>query len=104
VAVSRQFHERIVASCGNTTLIVVLGALEALWSTHENLWTCTLDSRYDSARRLHGIEEHVEIVEAIRSGDPNQAWQVMRDHLAHSYGLPSGVGGDQLVQAPPTPA
>src|SRR5262249_52627970 len=31
---TRKFHEQIVAGCGNQTLILVVGALETLWTSH----------------------------------------------------------------------
>lgn len=31
----RRFHELMVTQCGNDTLIVMVGALEALWAAHQ---------------------------------------------------------------------
>src|SRR5690606_22622436 len=33
-ALARQFHQDIVASCGNQTMVIVAGALEELWGSH----------------------------------------------------------------------
>src|SRR5205823_4942563 len=38
VPASRTFHETLVASCGNRTMITIVGALEATWSAHERAW------------------------------------------------------------------
>src|SRR5258708_24539384 len=45
---ARRFHETLVAKCGNETMIVVIGSLEAIWSAHES-------SVWDEARQ--GSEE-----------------------------------------------
>src|SRR5215472_12533693 len=36
---ARRFHEAVVANCGNETMIVVIGSLEAIWTAHEaSVW------------------------------------------------------------------
>ena len=36
---SRRFHEALVQYCGNETMIILAGALEKLWSSHELSWS-----------------------------------------------------------------
>jgi DNA-binding FadR family transcriptional regulator len=104
VAVSRRFHEQIVANCGNQTLIVVIGSLEALWSTHQLDWACRMETSFDSSRRLQGIQEHAEIVDAIRSADPTAAHEVMSRHLQHyGYNIPARVSEELRIQRPVAP-
>jgi len=103
VAISRRFHEQLVAGCGNDTLIAVIGSLEALWSTHEVEWTCRMD-RFDDNRRASGIKEHERIVYAIESGDPEWAYRVMAEHMRASYRIPDDVAQDMRVQRPPMPS
>jgi len=104
VSLSRRFHEQIVAGCGNDTLIAVLGALEALWSTHEVEWTCRLpQERFDDHRRAAGVKEHERIVKAIESGDASRAQRVMADHMRENYRLPADLAADMKVQRPPMP-
>jgi len=90
VALSRSFHEAMVDHCGNGALKVVVGALEAIWSTHERTWSRTsparlvqLDDRYEALRA------HERILEAIEQGEPAAAHRLAAGHL-------------QVVQSYPT--
>jgi GntR family transcriptional repressor for pyruvate dehydrogenase complex len=103
VAISRRFHEQIVAGCGNQTLITVVGALEALWSTHQIDWAGRLESRFDSDRRMAGIRQHEQIVASIRSGDPVKAHRVMSRHLKAGYAVPERASEGLRVQRPIDP-
>jgi GntR family transcriptional repressor for pyruvate dehydrogenase complex len=103
VSTSRRFHEQIVAGCGNQTLITVIGALEALWSTHQLEWADRMETSFEIPRRRTGVKEHEQIVAAIRSGDPARAYRVMTRHLAKSYVIPARVGGALRVQRPSAP-
>jgi GntR family transcriptional repressor for pyruvate dehydrogenase complex len=103
VSISRRFHEQIVAGCGNQTLITVIGALEALWSTHQLEWADRMETSFEIPRRRTGVKEHEQIVAAIRSGDPTRAHRVMTRHLAKSYAIPARVAGELRVQRPIDP-
>jgi len=48
---SRGFHEELVAACGNQTLILMVGALESLWSEQERRWA----QRAASRERVLGV-------------------------------------------------
>lgn len=76
----RQFHVAIAEATRNSA---VVGVIEQLW-----------DARYRSPLCMHTlararalgdrprIEEHIAIVDALRSRDPRAARAAMRDHLA----------------------
>jgi DNA-binding FadR family transcriptional regulator len=103
IAISRRFHELIVEWCGNRTLIVVIGALEALWSAHQLDWAARLGARYDTVRRESGVLEHERLITAIESGDPTKAYAEMARHLEQGYAVPERVSEELKVQRPTDP-
>lgn len=85
-ALSRRFHEELVAACGNQTLIVMVGALEVLWSSHVRNSTVNTDGEArvtgTLAHHRQSMEEHRRIVDCIEAGDPDGARVAVIDHLA----------------------
>lgn len=85
---ARNFHEELVARCGNETMILVVGTLEALWSAHQRRWTeaATASGEYpDAEARSASLEEHRQLLTAIEQGDAERASQLARAHLQQSY-------------------
>jgi GntR family transcriptional repressor for pyruvate dehydrogenase complex len=81
---SRTFHETMVATCGNQTLIVVLGALELLWSEQERHWAqrAQLAGAYPEMRyRREVVTTHRKILASIERGDAEGAAAAARRHL-----------------------
>lgn len=81
---SRQFHELLVASCGNETMILLVGALESLWSAREQDWAWRASAaRSFPARemRLEGVRAHQRLIELIEKGDVAGVTRVARKHL-----------------------
>ena len=82
---SADFHNEIINGCGNATLVIVVGALERLWSLHGRAWA---DYSHENGREpdhaLHGsvLAAHEEIVDAIDAGDPALAHRIAATHLA----------------------
>ena len=74
----------MVQLCGNETLIVVVGAFEALWSVHETGWahrttdpaTVSIDSR------LEALAAHEQMIDLIDAGDESGVHEVAAAHLA----------------------
>ena len=82
-ASARRFHEELVATCGNDTFIVVVGALEMLWSAHvRDLAAGELGefARIDTRRR--SLAEHRALIDAIAAGDADEAGRIAREHAA----------------------
>ncbi len=101
---SRRFHEEMVASCGNDTLILVVGALESLWSSREEAGArdASQSGEFpDSKQRLSGVRAHERILKSIEDGDLDRVQRQARVHLESSmlYGL--GADLDKLVEASP---
>ncbi len=106
---SRRFHEQIVESCGNQSLIILAGALEALWSSHVTSWVTDRADPGNVPRpeRLEALEVHARILEHIESGDADQARSLAAGHLrdvefyphspeSQSVALDPGVARDRL--------
>ena len=83
----RQFHEAMVALCGNETMKVVAGALEAVWSAHERDWAKRASSARsfpDIATREAGLRAHERVLELIEAGDAAGAARAATRHLESS--------------------
>lgn len=81
---SRRFHEELVARCGNETLILIVGALESLWSHQELGWAVHATSTGafpERAQRRSGLQAHERLLELIAEGDVDQVERKARQHL-----------------------
>jgi GntR family transcriptional repressor for pyruvate dehydrogenase complex len=87
---SRQFHEALVDLCGNHSLIIMAGALEALWSNHESGWAQSVGaaSEISRAERLEALEVHAHLIDAIEAGDVEAVRLLAAEHLASSQQYP----------------
>jgi len=80
-----EFHHAIINGCGNSTLVIVIGALESLWSLHKQAWAAYAeDIGADPTPNLRAsvIAAHEEITDAIEAGDAARAHQLVVAHLA----------------------
>lgn len=96
---ARRFHEELVRNCGNQTIMLLLGALESLYSVHVD----TLARRpsrqgvyEDRAMRVIMHKEHSAMVDAIRKGDEAAAERLARRHLTNDSRPSTGVIGRKL--------
>lgn len=89
-SMARRFHETVVAKCGNETMIVVIGALEAIWSAHESLvWDeaqlggeqVAPDSPMTSKTRRAALRDHEKLLAAIEDGNEDRAAALSASHL-----------------------
>jgi DNA-binding FadR family transcriptional regulator len=101
IRLARLFHEDLVRACGNETLIIVLGAVETLWSAHvDELTRATGEVAPfdDLAFRAHSLDAHAEIADAIERGDSELAAKLARDHMnepnKHKF-----MGADLVVRS-----
>ncbi len=88
---ARRFHETLVARCGNETMIVVIGSLEAIWSAHESsVWDearqgseeVPQDSPLASKTRRAALRDHEKMLAAIEAGNEERAAALSAAHLA----------------------
>jgi DNA-binding FadR family transcriptional regulator len=99
---AREFHELMVASCGNETLILTVGALESLWSEQERRWAHTVDSqgRYPDRRHQREVQSaHKALVQAIAAGQGDRASTLAHRHLDHSQRYALEGSGKAVVKA-----
>jgi DNA-binding FadR family transcriptional regulator len=101
VRVARRFHEDLVHGCGNETLVIVLGAVETLWSAHVEELTLrreAVEPFTDLAFRRHSLDAHIAITDAIEAGDPVLVAELVRGHMnqpaKHDF-----VGADLVVRS-----
>ena len=81
---ARAFHETLVERCGITTMRLLVGALESLWSAHDQeLFDDNLDlgPYAEPATRRARLDEHQRIIDAIRAGDSDATFRLAREHL-----------------------
>lgn len=89
---ARRFHETLVERCGSETMIVVIGALETIWSAHEvSVWdeaSARADTSDDPtspmARRSRraALRDHEKLLAAIEAGNQQRAVSLASAHLA----------------------
>ena len=99
---SRQFHEEMVAACGNETLILTVGALESLWSEQERQWAQRVHSKgqYPGERyRREVLAAHKALLTAIAGGQADRAAKLAKRHLQESQHYALTEGRDQVVRA-----
>jgi GntR family transcriptional regulator, transcriptional repressor for pyruvate dehydrogenase complex len=102
VPASRAFHEILVATCGNQTMIAVCGALEAVWSAHEEAWADDALQRGQFPAvplRQHALDEHQQLIDLIAGGNAEAASNLARRHLETAQRYPLGSGRDHPVDA-----
>jgi DNA-binding FadR family transcriptional regulator len=99
---AREFHELLVASCGNETLILTVGALESLWSEQERRWAHAADSqgRYPDERHQREVQAaHKALVAAIADGQAEKASKLAHRHLDQSQRYALEGSGRKVVKA-----
>lgn len=99
---ARTFHERLVASCGNETLILIVGAVETIWSGQVRAQSDQGDRSLavipDRGDREQALDEHRALCEAIRAGDAGLAERLDREHMSGRYEHPL-LGHGEIVRA-----
>jgi len=79
---ARRFHEALVSRCGNEPMILVIGALELIWSAHESaVWSDRPDATDRQATRRAALRDHQRLLDAIRDGNAERAERIARTHL-----------------------
>jgi DNA-binding FadR family transcriptional regulator len=81
---AREFHSVVVAECGNETIRLMAGVLEALWLEQIQQWADKVDreGRYpDLAIRKSALAVHRKLIAAIEKGDEAKAYSIAKGHL-----------------------
>jgi DNA-binding GntR family transcriptional regulator len=89
VPLNRRFHDRLVVIAGRPTLAAALAG-----AIHTPIQLRNLHA-YDDASLLRSLAHHVEIVAAIRAGDPTWAQAVMTAHIHNARAVMLRATRDQ---------
>lgn len=84
---SRAFHEALVQLCGNESLIVMAGALEAIWSRHE-IGNVTDETSLSVSERRAALAAHGRVIDLIEAGDARAVRIALREHLEGVQSMP----------------
>lgn len=101
----RQLHDTVVHGCGNSTMIAVVGSLEALWSSHEQRWATTSAAvgEYPSmTERKAVLKTHTALTDAVERGEPERARRLASRHLADAQAYVLSEIGAQRIAATAT--
>lgn len=99
---ARRFHEEIVSSCGNETMKLVVGALESLWSAHEQAWALAAQEAGvfpEPEQRRSGLKAHERMLGLIERGDAEGVQRAAYRHLGRSQLYALSADGAARVQA-----
>jgi DNA-binding FadR family transcriptional regulator len=84
VELMRLFHETVLRSCGNDTMILLIGLLENIWYAQEAAWATRVygdDEPPEAKIRYQTLREHDVLIDAIERGDADEATRLARNHL-----------------------
>ncbi len=80
-----EFHDQLLALCGNQTVISTIGALEAIWIAQAAVSSAELDRYYELPNRddrLRGLDDHELLIRLIERGDVEGAVREARAHMS----------------------
>ncbi|MGV9802513.1 FadR/GntR family transcriptional regulator [Mycobacterium sp. NPDC003449] len=96
---ARRFHEALVSRCGNEPMILLIGSLELIWSTHESsVWTGEGEGMSRRTMRA-ALRDHRRLLEAIADGDSARATTLAADHLSAARRTTLAAGNDKTIEA-----
>ncbi len=102
IVAARQFHIELVANCGNATMSLMVGVLEALWSAQVGAFVRAPHkhgSFSDKAIRQSLADEHERIFRLIAEGDARGVEQATRDHYSNGSERQYDLRLDQPISA-----
>lgn len=87
IGLARRFHVELVAGCGNETMALIIGALEALWSAHVDRLArrpVQHGAFADRAIRMATLRDHEKLYRLIAKGDAAGAEKLAREHYSEA--------------------
>ena len=99
--IGREFHHILAHGCGNHTMLVVMGSLEALWTSQEGQWfeSAKEGNIYPTlAKRRSALNAHIKLTEAIADGDVDRARRLAYKHIAEAH-THAATDSDQRIRA-----
>ncbi len=96
---ARRFHEALVARCGNEPMILLIGSLELIWSSHESSVWGDGDEAMDRKTMRAALRDHQRLLDAIAEGNSARATKLAADHLAAARRTTLAAGTDRTIEA-----
>jgi len=98
--ISRRFHEALVELCGNQTLIILVGALEEIWSSHETGWASNVSNPEEVTiqEREAAFGAHAQIISLIEEGNSTEVRRVVSEHLKTAQNYPQ-IEGSRTIDS-----
>lgn len=102
VEATADFHRALVDRCGNDTMRLIAGSLEAVWLSHVQEWaesTSRSGTFPDRAYRQNGLKAHERITRLIEKGDVARVTRLAEDHFNPDQFYSTSSDGKRLVSA-----
>ena len=96
---ARRFHEVLVARCGNEPMILLIGSLELIWSSHESAVWADGGGTVDGATMRAALRDHQRLLKAIAEGNAARATKLAADHLSAARRSTLAAGTDKTIEA-----
>jgi len=96
---ARRFHEVLVARCGNEPMILLIGSLELIWSTHESQVWADEDGAVNEKTMRAALRDHQRLLDAIADGNVARATKLAADHLTAARRTTLAAGTDKTIEA-----
>ncbi|MBL7494979.1 FadR family transcriptional regulator [Frankia sp. CNm7] len=101
------FHLRLTELCGNTTMTLIAGTLEAVWSFQESRVAQVAlgaeEHPEDLKTRRRAIASHRRLIAAIAAGNSDQASREMRKHITDMQQEVIGTYGSTVIDLATAP-
>ena len=97
---ARRYHEVLVEQCGNEAMVVVVGALEAIWSPYAQGWAHRAEHTHsypDLRGRRAAIKTHERITSLIDNGDADAAARLTKEHVVRAQRYSLGDDPNRVV-------
>ena len=98
--IARQYHEALVEQCGNEAMVVVVGAMEAIWSPNAQGWATRAEHSHsypDLGARRAALRTHERITSLIEDGNADAAAKLTREHVRRAQRYSLGDDPDRPV-------
>ncbi|MDH6197069.1 GntR family transcriptional repressor for pyruvate dehydrogenase complex [Mycobacterium frederiksbergense] len=97
---ARRFHEALVSRCGNEPMILLIGSLELIWSTHESgVWTGEDGAGMSARTMAAALGDHRRLLDAIADGNSARATKLAADHLTAARRTTLAAGNGKTIEA-----
>lgn len=97
---ARRFHEALVSRCGNEPMILLIGSLELIWSTHESgVWTGEGEAVMSAPTMRAALRDHQRLVDAISDGNTARATKLAADHLTAARRSTLAAANNKTIEA-----